>query len=105
MLQVISKKFLRFLPVLLIIVCGFPFIYYALLQNQKVYIAPILALMKTSLIMFQINSDDQIYNESPGGINYYPIIQLIFYLRYFFGILGLAVGEIPTLVQIKSVRK
>ena len=80
MLQVISKKFLRFLPVLLVLICGFGFTYYALLQNQEVYSTPVLALIKTSLIMFEMNFDDRIYDEDEGGINYYPLTFVLFIL-------------------------
>lgn len=80
MLQVISKKFLRFLPVLLVLILGFAFTYYALLQNQQVYSTPILALIKTSLIMFEMNFDDRIYDEDQGGINYYPVTLVVFIL-------------------------
>ncbi|CAF1120790.1 unnamed protein product [Rotaria sordida] len=106
MLEVISKKFVRFLPVLLVIISGFGFTYYALLQNQEVYSTPLLSLIKTSLIMFEMNFDDRIYKESEGGINYYPVTFVLFiltgYVMTVFVInllIGLAVGEIPTLVQ------
>ena len=80
MIEVISKKFSRFLPVLLILVVGFGLTYYALLQNQEVYATPTLALIKTSLIMFEMNFDDRFYKESEGGINYYPITFVLFIL-------------------------
>jgi len=80
MLQVISEKFLRFLPVLIVLIAGFGFTYYALLQNQEVYSTPILALVKTSLIMFEMNFDDRIYQQSQGGINYYPMTIIVFIL-------------------------
>ncbi|CAF2813314.1 unnamed protein product [Rotaria sp. Silwood2] len=106
MLEVISKKFIRFLPVLLVIISGFGFTYYALLQNQEVYSTPVLSLIKTSLIMFEMNFDDRIYKQSEGGINYYLATFLLFiltgYVMSVFVInllIGLAVGEIPTLVQ------
>ncbi|CAF0747482.1 unnamed protein product [Rotaria sp. Silwood1] len=106
MLEVISKKFVRFLPVLLVIICGFGFTYYALLQNQEVYSTPLLSLIKTSLVMFEMNFDDRIYKQSEGGINYYPVTFILFiltgYVMTVFVInllIGLAVGEIPTLVE------
>jgi hypothetical protein len=52
MFEVISKKCLRFVPTLLVLICGFAFTYYALLQNQHIYAIPILSLIKTSLSMF-----------------------------------------------------
>ena len=80
MLQVISKKFVRFLPVLLVLISGFGFTYYALLQNQEVYSTPIYALIKTSLIMFEMNFENRIFSESSGGINYYPVTFVVFIL-------------------------
>ena len=80
MLEVISRKFMRFLPVLLVLISGFGFTYYALLQNQDVYSTPILALIKTSLIMFEMNFDDRLYKSSEGGINYYPVTFILFIL-------------------------
>ena len=80
MLQVISKKFVRFVPVLLVLIGGFGLTYYVLLQNQDVYSTPVLALIKTSLIMFEMNFDDRIYDSNSGGINYYPVTFVVFIL-------------------------
>ncbi|CAF1423214.1 unnamed protein product [Adineta steineri] len=54
MLQVISAKFLRFFPVLLVIICGFGFTYWMLLQYQPVYGTPIEALIRTGLAVGEI---------------------------------------------------
>lgn len=80
MLQVISKKFVRFLPVLLVLIGGFGLTYYVLLQNQDVYATPVLALIKTSLIMFEMNFDDRIYDAQSGGVNHYPVTFVVFIL-------------------------
>lgn len=80
MIEVISKKFSRFLPVLLILIVGFGLTYYALLQNQAVYATPILSLIKTSLIMFEMNFDDRMFKPGDGGINYYPVTFVLFVL-------------------------
>ena len=80
MLQVISVKFLRFLPVLLIFICGFGFTYWMLLQNQPVYGTPIEALMRTSLMLFDLGYEDRLYKPSEGGEGYYKLVHVIFML-------------------------
>ncbi|CAF1003535.1 unnamed protein product [Adineta steineri] len=52
MMQVIFSKFLKFIPVLLTVICGFGFTYYMLLQYQTVYGTPFEALMRTSISLF-----------------------------------------------------
>ena len=80
MLQVISAKFLRFLPVLLIIICGFGFTYWMLLQDQPVYGTPIEALLRTSLMLFDLNYEDRLYDRENGGVGHYTLVYVIFIL-------------------------
>lgn len=80
MLQLICAKFLRFLPVLLIIICGFGFTYWMLLQYQPVYGTPIEALMRTSLMLFDLGYEDRLYDEENGGQGYYKLVYVIFML-------------------------
>ncbi|CAF1173022.1 unnamed protein product [Adineta ricciae] len=105
MFQVISVKFLRFLPVLMIIICGFGFTYWMLLQNQPVYGTPIEALIRTSLMMFDLGYEDRLYNE-PDQIAFYKLVYVIMILTAIVFcifiinlMIGLAVGEIPTLMD------
>lgn len=78
MLQVILLKFLQFVPVLLVIICGFGFSYWMLLQNQSVYKTPIEALIRTGLMMFDLGYEDRLYKPSEGGIGYYTILYVMF---------------------------
>ncbi|UJR12614.1 hypothetical protein I4U23_016789 [Adineta vaga] len=106
MLQCILLKFIEFLPVLMIIVCGFGFSFWMLLQNQDVYGTPIEALIRTSLMIFDLNYEDRLYGQSDGNFAYYAILYLIFILT---GIvlcifvvnlmISVAVGEIPSLKE------
>jgi hypothetical protein len=80
MFQVISVKFLQFLPVLLAIICGFGFTYWMLLQYQTVYGTPIEALMRTSLMLFDLGYESRLYDEQNGGIGYYKLVYVIFML-------------------------
>ena len=41
---------------------------------------PVLSLIKTSLVMFEMNFDDRLFKASDGGINYYPVTFIIFIL-------------------------
>lgn len=80
MLQVISIKFLRFLPILSVIICGFGFTYWMLLQYQTVYGTPIEALLRTSLMLFELGYEDRLYDEEKGGVGYYKLVYVIFML-------------------------
>jgi hypothetical protein len=79
MLQVISLKFLRFLPVLLIIICGFGFTYWMLLQNQAMYGTPIEALLRTTIMLFDLGYDARLYSDF-GAVAYYKLVYLIMIL-------------------------
>jgi hypothetical protein len=64
----------------MIIICGFGFSYWMLLQNQSVYKTPIEALIRTGLMMFDLGYEDRLYNQSEGGIGYYTILYVMFVL-------------------------
>jgi hypothetical protein len=80
MLQVIFIKFLRFLPILLIMICGFGLTYWMLLQYQPVYGTPMEALLRTSLMLFDLGYEDRLYEEEKGGVGYYKLVYVIFIL-------------------------
>jgi len=62
MIQVIGYKFIRFIPVLLVIVCGFGFTHWMLLQNQAPFQTPVQAVVRTGILMFDLNYEDHLYN-------------------------------------------
>jgi hypothetical protein len=76
MLQVIFFKFLLFLPVLTIIICGFGFTYWMQLQNQTVFGTHIESLWRTSLMMFDLDYESRFYNPSDGVV-YYELAYVI----------------------------
>jgi hypothetical protein len=76
MLQVIFFKFLLFLPVLTIIICGFGFTYLMQLQNQTVFGTHIESLWRTSLMMFDLDYESRFYNPSDGVV-YYELAYVI----------------------------
>ena len=80
MFQVMSISFLRFLPVLLVIICGFGFTYWMLLQYQAVYGTPIEALIRTSLMLFDLGYEDRLYDAENGGEGYYKVVYVVFML-------------------------
>ena len=80
MFQVVSAKFLRFLPILLVIVLGFGLTYWMLLQNQIVYGTPMEAIMRTSLMLFDLGYESRLYNQKDGGIGYYGLVYFVFVL-------------------------
>lgn len=76
----ISVKFLGFLPVFLVIICGFGFSYWMLLQYQSIYSTPIQALLRTSLMVFDLGYEDRLYEEEKGGTGYYKLVYVMFML-------------------------
>ena len=80
MFQVVSAKFLRFLPILLVILLGFGLTYWMLLQNQPVYGTPMEAIMRTSLMLFDLGYESRLYNQKDGGIGYYGLVYFVFIL-------------------------
>jgi hypothetical protein len=68
-----------------------------LLQYQPVYGTPIEALLRTSLMLFDLGYDDRFYEEEKGGIGY-----VIFMLRAIvccIFVINLMIGEI--IIRIK----
>ena len=57
MMQVIFKKFLKCLPVLLTLICGFGFTFYMLLQYQSVYGTAMEAVLRTAISLYDIGYD------------------------------------------------
>ncbi|CAF4183654.1 unnamed protein product, partial [Adineta steineri] len=103
MLQLIAFKFIKFIPVLLVIVCGFGFTYWMLVQNQQPFKTPIEALIRTGFLMFDIGYEDRLYGTEQY---YYPLLYLIMILTaivfciFILNLLiSLAVGEIPSLTD------
>ncbi len=80
MLQVICIKFVKFIPVLMIIMCGFGFSNYMLLQYQTVYGTPFEALMRTFVMLFDLGYEDRLYDPDNNGVMYYPVIYFVFAL-------------------------
>jgi hypothetical protein len=73
MIQVICYKFIRFIPVLFIIVCGFGFTHWMLLQNQTSFEDPVLAVIRTGILMFELNYEEHLVNNPI----YYELIYVI----------------------------
>ncbi|UJR19978.1 hypothetical protein I4U23_023112 [Adineta vaga] len=103
MLEVIFLKFLRAIPLLMVLFCGFGFTYYMLLQYEAVYATPFEALFRTTLSLFDSGYESRLYNP-PNDVMYYPVIYFVFILTVIIltilvtnMLIGLAVGEIPTL--------
>lgn len=72
-LQLIGLKFIRFIPVLLILICGFGFTNWMLLQNQASFQTPTEALIRTGLLMFDLGYEAHLYEKTI----YYQIIYVI----------------------------
>ncbi|CAF1492509.1 unnamed protein product [Adineta steineri] len=103
MLNVILLKFLRAIPLLMVLFCGFGFTYYMLLQYQTVYGTPFEAIFRTALSLFDLGYESRLYNP-PTGVMYYPVVYFVFILTQIIltilmtnMLIGLALGEIPTL--------
>jgi hypothetical protein len=79
MLQVILFKFIKAIPVLLVLICGFGLTYYMLLQYQTVYGTPFEAIFRTSLSLFDLGYESRLYTPSTG-VMYYPVIYFVFIL-------------------------
>lgn len=79
MLQVILWKFIRAIPLLMVLFCGFGFSYYMLLQYQPVFGSPFEAIFRTSLSLFDLGYESRLYNP-PVGVMYYPVIYFVFIL-------------------------
>ena len=77
MLQVILVKFIKFIPVVLVLICGFGFTYYALLQYDVVYGTPFEALMRTSLSLFDLGYESRMYKDG-DKLMLYGMIYFVF---------------------------
>ena len=73
MIQLIAFKFIRFVPVLLVIICGFGFTHWMLLQNQTIFQSPVEAVIRTGLLMFDLGYENHLYEKQV----YYQIVYVI----------------------------
>ena len=113
MLEVILRKFLRFIPILLIFILGFGLAFHMLLQNQSVYKHTFDALIRTVVMLTgEFNYEEHLYHsENEANRPYY---QMIYFVYILFCILmtilimnlliASAVGEIPPLLERAHVR-
>ncbi|CAF2069611.1 unnamed protein product [Rotaria magnacalcarata] len=113
MLEVILRKFLRFIPILIIFILGFGLSFHMLLQNQNVYNHTFDALIRTILMLTgEFNYEEHLYRQENESNRYY--YQIIFLLYLLFCILmtilmmnlliANAVGEIPPLIERANVK-
>ena len=112
-LEVILRKFLRFIPILIIFIVGFGLSFHMLLQNQNVYHHTFDALIRTVLMLTgEFNYEEHLYRpETENGRYYYPII-FLFYILFCILItilimnllIASAVGEIPPLIERANVK-
>lgn len=113
MLEVILRKFLRFIPILIIFILGFGLSFHMLLQNQNVYHHTFDALIRTILMLNgEFNYEDHIYHQDDE--NNRCFYQIIFLLYILFCILitlltmnlliANAVGEISPLIERANVK-
>ncbi len=79
MLEVIFSKFLKTIPVLMVLICGFGLTYYMLLQYETVYGTPFEAIFRSSLSLFDLGYESRLYTP-PTGVMYYPVIYFVFIL-------------------------
>ena len=115
MLEVILRKFLPFLPILLIFTLGFGLSFHMLLQNQTVYRHTFDALVRTILMLTgEFNYEDHLYhldNNDDGNRYYYQIVFLLYILFCILMtilimnlLIASAVGEIPPLLERAHVK-
>lgn len=113
MLEVILRKFLRFIPILFIFILGFGLSFHMLLQNQDVYRHTFDALIRTTLMLTgEFNYEEHLYRPENENTRYY--YQIIYLLYILFCILitilimnlliANAVGEIPPLIERANVK-
>ncbi|CAF3667628.1 unnamed protein product [Rotaria sp. Silwood1] len=113
MLEVILRKFLRFIPILIIFILGFGLSFHMLLQNQNVYHHTFDAIIRTILMLTgEFNYEEHLYRQENENNQYY--YQIIFLLYILFCILitilimnlliANAVGEIPPLIERANVK-
>jgi hypothetical protein len=80
MMQVIFSKFVKCIPILLILICGFGLTYHMLLQYQSVYGTPFEALMRTAISLYDLGYEARLYSPSSDGVMLYPVIYFVFIL-------------------------
>jgi len=113
MLEVILRKFLRFIPILIIFILGFGLSFHMLLQNQNVYRHTFDALVRTILMLTgEFNYEEHLYRQENENNRYY--YQIIYLLYVLFCILitilimnlliANAVGEIPPLIERANIK-
>ncbi|CAF1095351.1 unnamed protein product [Adineta steineri] len=93
----------RATPLLMVLFCGFGLTYYMLLQYETVFGTPFEAIFRTALSLFDLGYENRLYTP-PTNVMYYPVIYFVFILTEIIltilitnMLIGLAVGEIPTL--------
>jgi len=113
MLEVILRKFFRFIPILIVFVFGFGLSFHMLLQNQNVYHHTFDSLIRTILMLTgESNYEEHLYE---NGMNKEKIYyQLIYLLYVLFCILitiliinlliANAVGEISRLIEHANIK-
>ena len=79
MLNVILLKFIRAIPLLMVLFCGFGFTYYMLLQYQPVFQTPFEGILRTAFSLFDLGYENRLYSP-PTGVMYYPVIYFVFIL-------------------------
>ncbi|CAF1013321.1 unnamed protein product, partial [Didymodactylos carnosus] len=113
MLEVILRKFLRFIPILLVFILGFGFSFHMLLENQDVYKNTFDSLFRTALMLTgEINYEDHLYHpERNNGTFYYQFIYVLYMLFCVLMtilimnlLIAHAVGEVPPLLERASTR-
>ena len=80
MMQVIFSKLLKCIPVLLILICGFGFTFYMLVQYETVYATPFEALIRTAMTLYDLGYEARLYSPSNGSVMLYPVIYFVFIL-------------------------
>ena len=113
MLEVILRKFLRFIPILIIFILGFGLAFHMLLQNQNVYSHTFDALIRTVVMLTgEFNYEEHIYHsENDSDRSYYQIIYFVYILFCILMtilimnlLIASAVGEIPPLLDRAQVK-
>lgn len=113
MLEVILRKFLRFIPILIIFILGFGLAFHMLLQNQNVYNHTFDALIRTVVMLTgEFNYEEHIYHsENDNDRSYYQIIYFVYILFCILMtilimnlLIASAVGEIPPLLERAHVK-
>jgi len=78
---------------MLIIICGFGFTYWMLLQNQAVFGSPIEALIRTSLMMFDLGYEDRLYGDEPFYYKLVYVMMILTAIVFCIFIINLLIGK------------